>query len=41
LPQKLYARIGELLGDEDLQAVTPLLEKTLWAAPTPLPSSTG
>ena len=40
-PQKLYAGIGELLGYEDPQAVTPLFEKTLWAAPTPLPSSTG
>src|SRR5918998_1650147 len=35
------AWVGELLGDKDPQAVTPLLEKTRWAAPTPLPSSTG
>src|SRR5919205_2726823 len=32
--------LGERLGYDNLQAVTPLLEKTLWAAPTPLPSST-
>jgi hypothetical protein len=40
-PQQLYGGLGQLLGYEDLQAGTPLLEKTLCAAPTPLPSSTG
>ncbi len=41
LLQELNAGVGELLGYEDLQAATPLFEKTRWAAPTPLPSSTG
>ena len=39
--KKRDAGVGELFGDQDPQAVTPLLEKTRWAAPTPRPSSTG
>src|SRR3712207_9078582 len=39
--EEIYAALGELLAYEDLQILTSLFEKTRWAAPTPLPSSTG